>query len=203
MHTYQKNGTQEVEPTTQLNLFSHNFSIVPTYTYNQDELLHSFSLSLNYNTNVNANTQSQYSTNSSNLNLSPSYSINLNKFDLNLGLNYSFGLSEAGNYATRRHVIGVFATQSYLKNKELSANANLSYGFDNNNLDDGSRSFTFSSGISYILLKYHNFSAGVSYSVSSYLSSETTQGYVRGYAGYTYSIPALSKFIYKDSQQTK
>ncbi len=203
VNTYQSDGTQKVDPKTQLDLFSHSFNIVPTYTDSHKKYTQNFSLACNYNASINANEEFEYANNSNNITLSPTYSLNINKLDLNVGINYSFGLTEAGANKTNRHIIGVFASQSYFKEKNLSANANMSYGIDNNDIDDGSTNFTFSGSLSYRMFTYHRFSAGVSYNVSSYLSTGVNTGYVRGYIGYNYTLPALSTLIYKDQQKNK
>lgn len=174
----QYDGTAIVNDTVRINRMMNGFSLTPTYTYGTT-YAQSIGLSGNYleNTDLNKFNDGDYDVTT--LAIGANYNINVSPIetDFNLNLNHQDSKTTRSKFST--NVLSAGASRSFLKERTLTASANLSASW--NKMD---QQRTFSIGIfgnaSYLLKKVHAFSFSASYNKYDdfYLSDKSSyQGF--------------------------
>ena len=159
------------------------------------KLDHRFSLPLDYFFSDMENSNSEYNSQSLSYTFSPSYSLSIQDLDLSTGINYSYSNSKADAFVTTRHSVGVHVNKTFLEKKELSVNIATNFGIDSYN-NNSNNSLSVSGGVSYRLLEQHHFSLNLTYSNGS----QSSYYNFRSYLSYQWSIPPLSKFLFKNKK---
>ncbi len=213
LHSFQNDGTKKIEEKERLDMSTHSINISPNYSFDSKDLGHQVSFNFDYSKTINNNKKTTYVQNSKNMLLSLSYSLSWLPKDLSGGLNYSFTKNWLQSITDGGHSVGVFASKTFLKEKNLSVNVSLNYGataYEQQLLEEGivkstissQNSLTASGGIRYTLLKNHRFSSSYTWSSNSY-DLDKSRNTFRAFVSYSYTLPTFSSIYKKKNQNNK
>lgn len=159
----QSDGTAVVNDTTQVKRILHSISLLPTYSLPGDNLDHTISLSGNYTINKDLNKFSIGQTDVNTLALGASYNMNVKPWETNFTLSISHQGTKGFNTEYISDVASLSAGRSFLKDKNLSASATVSWCYNNVKHQSKSLSMGLDLNAGYTLKKYHTFSLSASF----------------------------------------
>lgn len=193
----QYDGTAHVNDSTRVDRNMNSLSLTASYNISTEQFGHYFSLTGNGSLNEDNNRTIAGAGDVATFATGASYSLSVVPIETNFGLNYSYQLSHGYDSKYSTSVYTLSASKAFLKNRNLSLNASLSFV---DNRMDTNKSLTVGGNLSasYILAKAHNFSLGVNY--SSYANTNlVVDEYMRDKGrdfscslSYSYSFTAFS-----------